>query len=127
MQTEEMPAVWPECSPRPAARLERFHNLKVAGKPIAVDGIEQEDVPVSPQARIAVEELGLRRREQRFSRRNRTRVARGDGAEGFEIERVTNVLKPPEPQRREGLGRLEAAGRRLGIYCVDGEMAGVGQ
>ena len=98
MQTEEMTTVRPKCSPRPAARFEHFDNLKVAGKPIAVDGIEQEDVPVSPQARIAVEELGLRRREQRFSRRNRTRVARGDGAEGFEIERVTNVLKPPEPQ-----------------------------
>jgi hypothetical protein len=43
---------------------------------------------------MPVEELGLRRREQSFSRSNRTSVARGDG-EGFKIERVTNVLKPP--------------------------------
>ena len=44
---------------------------------------------------MPVEELGLRRREQSFSRSNRTSVARGDGGEGFKIERVTNVLKPP--------------------------------
>src|SRR5215469_426 len=31
MQTEEMPTVWPERAARPAARLEHFHNLQVAG------------------------------------------------------------------------------------------------
>ena len=127
VQTEEMPTVRPKRSPRPAARFEHFDNLEVAGKPIAVDRIEQQDIAVAPQAGIPVEELGLRRGEQSFSRCNRTSVARGDGAEGFEIEWVTNVLKPPEPQGRERVGRLDAAGRRIGIYRVDGEVTGVGQ
>jgi hypothetical protein len=50
MQTKEMPTVRPKCSPRPAARLEHFDNLQVAGKPVAVDGIEQQDISVAPQA-----------------------------------------------------------------------------
>ena len=54
MQTEEMPTVRPKCSPRPAARFEHFDNLKVAGKPVAVDGIEQQDIAVAPQAGTAV-------------------------------------------------------------------------
>ena len=63
-----------------------------------MDGIEQQDIAVAPQAGIPVEELGLCRGEQSFSRCNRTSVARGDGAEGFEIERVTKQSK--QRQRR---------------------------
>src|SRR5215831_6628293 len=61
VQTEEVPTVRPKCSPRPAPRFEHFDNLQVAGKPIAVDRIEQQDIAVAPQAGIPVEELGLRR------------------------------------------------------------------
>ena len=75
MQTEEMPAVRPERPPRPAAGLERRHDVQVSGKPIAVDRIEQQDVTIAPQAGMSVEEPGLRRREQRLSRRDRTGVA----------------------------------------------------
>jgi hypothetical protein len=98
--TEEMPTVRPKCSPRPVARFEHFDNLQIAGKPIALDGIEQQDIAVAPQAVIPAEELGLRRGEQSFSRCrcNRTSVARGNGAEGFEIERVTKQGK--QRQRR---------------------------
>jgi len=63
MQTEEMTTVRPKCSPRPAARFEHFDNLKVAGKPIAVNRIEQQDIAVAPQTGIPIEELGLRRGE----------------------------------------------------------------
>ena len=105
-----------------------FDPVHCYGLPGYLEIIEVlEAVTGAPQAGIAVEELGLRRREQSFSRCNRTRVARGDRAEGFEIERVTNVLKPPEPQGRERVGRLDAAGRRIGIYRVDGDVTGVGQ
>src|SRR5215468_9084428 len=53
---------------------------------------------------MPVEQPGLRRREQRLSGRDRTGVAGSDGAEGVEIERVADVLKPPEPERRERHG-----------------------
>src|SRR6516165_4309148 len=76
---------------------------------------------------MSVEEPGLRRREQRLSRRDRTGVAGGDDAEGVEIERVADILEPPEPEGRERRGRVEGARCRIGIDCVDGEMAGVGQ
>jgi hypothetical protein len=35
-------------SPGPAASLEHFQNLQVTGQPIAVDGIEQQDISVAP-------------------------------------------------------------------------------
>ena len=113
MQTKEMPTVRPKRSARPAACFEHFDNLQVAGKPVAVDGIEQQDISVATQAGITVKELGLRRREQSLSRCNRTSVARGDGGEGLEIERVTNVLKPPEPQ---GASMSAASMLLVGVY-----------
>src|SRR5262249_42089538 len=73
------------------------------------------------------EEPGLRRREQRLSRRDRAGVAGGDGAEGVEIEGVADILEPPEPERRERRSRVETARCRISIDCIHGEMAGVGQ
>src|SRR5215468_369816 len=76
---------------------------------------------------MPVEQPGLRRRKQRLSGRDRTGVAGSDGAEGVEIERVADVLKPPEPERRERRGRVEPALCRISIDRVDGEVASVGQ
>jgi hypothetical protein len=84
-----MPTVRPKCSPRPAARFERFDNLKVAGKPIAVDGIEQQDIAVAPQTGIPIEELGLRRGEQSFSR------CEPFGGYGDDMRVVVGATEPP--------------------------------
>jgi hypothetical protein len=53
--------------PPPAVRLKKLDDLQIAGQAIAMDGIEQEEVPVAPQSAIPVEELGRCRREQRFA------------------------------------------------------------
>src|SRR6516165_2187356 len=115
-----MSAMRPERPPWPAAGFERLHDVQVSGQPIAVDRIEQQDVTVAPQAGVPVEEPGLRRREQRLSRRDRAGVAGGDGADGVEIERVADILEPPEPKRRERRSRVETARCRIGVDRIYG-------
>lgn len=103
MQTEEMPTVRPKCSPRPAARFEHLDNLQVAGKPVAVDGIERQDISVAPETGIPVEELGLRRGEQRFScssdRRSAGRRRRGFRASPEMMRELVDLARTAADER----------------------------
>ena len=119
-----MAAVRPEGPARPPPLLQAPDDVQVSGNPVAVDGIEQEDVPVAPQPPVPIEEPGLRRGEERLARRDRMRVARRDGRVRLEVERIADVLEPPQAVGREGRRGLAAAARVVRVHGVDRQARG---
>ena len=59
VQAEEMATMRPERRTRPAPLLQQFDELQVAGQPVAMNGIEEEDISVAAQAAVPVEQIGL--------------------------------------------------------------------
>src|SRR6516165_7624407 len=124
VEAKEMAAMRPERRARPAALFEHLDNLQVARQAVTMDGIEKEDVSVTTQSAVPIEQIGLCRGEQRFAGGDRRGIAPCDCGEGFEIQRIADIFEPPEPERRKQIRRLDAACGRVGVYRVDGKMIG---
>ena len=107
VQAEQVTAVRPEGAPGPAGGCERVNDLQVAGQAVAVHGIEEENVTTTPQARMPVEQCRLSRREQCLAGRDRGVVACGDARVGGEIQRVADVLEPPESEAGQRRARRD--------------------
>src|SRR5262249_46973621 len=59
VQAKEMATMRPERSARPTPRLQHFEELQVTGQPVAMNGIEEEDISVAAQPAVPVEQVGL--------------------------------------------------------------------
>jgi len=63
VEAKEMAAMRPERRARPAALFEHLDNLQVARQAVTMDGIEKEDVSVTTQSAVPIEQIGLCRGE----------------------------------------------------------------
>src|SRR5215469_8889890 len=100
----------PKSGARPSTSFEMSDDLKVAGDAVTMGGIEKENVAVGAEPAVAIEQLRLGRRKQRLTGGDGTGVILSDGRQRLEIERIANILEPPEAQRGERVGR--GRGRR---------------
>src|SRR5215472_13457478 len=107
MQAEEMATVWPEGGAWPAAPLQQPDDLQISGQAVAMDRIKNQDVSVAPQSAMPVEQIGLGRREQRFASGDRGCVAPRYRSDRFEVQRIANVLEPPQLARGKRIGGLK--------------------
>jgi hypothetical protein len=64
-----------------------------------MDRIKNQDISVAAQSAMPVEQVGLGRREERFACGDRGRVAPRYCGDRFEVQRIANVLEPPQPER----------------------------
>jgi hypothetical protein len=116
---EQVAAVRPKGAPGPPGCRERVDDPQVAGQAVAVHRIEQQDVAGGPQARVLVEQCRLGRGEQCLTRCDRGVVASGDIGVGSEIQRVADVLEPPQPEARQLGGRSERPAEVVAIHRID--------
>src|SRR4051812_29753306 len=96
-----MTAMRPERPARPPPCCQVVHHLNKAGRAVAVDRIELKDVLITPQPAVSVEQPGLRQGEERFTGGDRAWVGGDNPCLGSEVERVADVLEPPQAERRE--------------------------
>src|SRR5262249_44311477 len=89
-----------------------------------MDRIKNQDISVAAQSAMPVEQVGLGRREERFTCGDRGHIAARNCGHRFEVQRIANVLEPPRPERGKRIGGLKAGRRRVGVYGVDSYMPG---
>ncbi|AOZ01591.1 hypothetical protein BKK81_19550 [Cupriavidus sp. USMAHM13] len=82
---------------RPAAGGEEgVEDAQVARQAVAVRRVEHQHAVRAAQAAVAVEQVSLGVREEGLAGGDGMRVTRGHSGLGVKVERVAEVLEPPE-------------------------------
>jgi hypothetical protein len=100
MQAKQVPTVRPESRARPP-HLQAIKNLQVSGYAVAVDRIEKQNVAFGRKPAIAVQQFRFGGREECFACCDLAGIVRCQRRQRIEIERIAEVLNPPQTVRGE--------------------------
>src|SRR5215472_11224581 len=89
-----------------------------------MDRIKNQDIPVAAQSAMPVKQVGFGRREQRFACSDWGCVAPRYCGDRFKVQRIANVLEPPEPARGKRIGDLKAGRSGIGVYGINRDIPG---
>src|SRR5215469_13906000 len=89
--------------------------------------VEQKDVAVRSQTAVAMKKVCIGRGKQRLACCNRSSISLGDRGQGLKVQRIADVLEPPEPKGCQSRGRLETRCSIVGVDRIDREVAGIRQ